>query len=51
MRYDANGNLIQDEAGRTLTYDALNRLQSVDGPTGAARYHYDPEDVLSGMSQ
>ncbi|MGR6496732.1 RHS repeat protein [Pseudomonas fulva] len=51
LRYDANGNLIQDEAGRTLTYDALNRLQSVDGPTGAARYHYDPEDVLSGMSQ
>lgn len=51
LHYDANGNLIQDEAGRTLRYDALNRLQSVDGPTGAARYHYDPEDVLSGMSQ
>ena len=27
--YDADGNLIRDEAGRTLTYDSLGRLSSI----------------------
>lgn len=27
--YDADGNLVRDEAGRTLTYDSLGRLSSV----------------------
>ena len=27
--YDADGNLVQDEAGRTLAYDSLGRLSSV----------------------
>ncbi|SCW94838.1 RHS repeat-associated core domain-containing protein [Pseudomonas sp. NFACC05-1] len=49
LSYDANGNLIQDEQGRVLEYDALNRLLSVSesgtGKTG--NFQYDPLDRLS----
>ncbi|MDD0976858.1 RHS repeat domain-containing protein [Pseudomonas fontis] len=47
--YDANGNLLQDEAGRQLSYDSLGRLSSVSaGPDGGgSRYGYDPLDTLS----
>lgn len=31
LEYDANGNLIKDEAGRTLSYDLLSRLIEVAG--------------------
>ena len=27
--YDENGNLVEDEAGRLMAYDELNRLRSV----------------------
>ena len=30
FRYDADGNLVSDEAGRTLSYDSLGRLSSVN---------------------
>ncbi|WP_277419588.1 RHS repeat-associated core domain-containing protein, partial [Pseudomonas viridiflava] len=52
LLYDADGNLLQDEAERTLTYDALNRLTSVSAPGGGpvdnVDYRYDPLDTLSG---
>ncbi|WP_449126261.1 RHS repeat domain-containing protein [Pseudomonas viridiflava] len=52
LLYDADGNLLQDEAKRTLTYDALNRLTSVSapggGPVDTGDYRYDPLDTLSG---
>lgn len=50
LNYDPDGNLLQDEAGRTLVYDALSRLTEVNGPgPGAGRYRYDPLDKLSGQ--
>lgn len=50
--YDLDGNLLQDEAGRRLTYDSLDRLISVSALPGetANDYHYDPLDTLSGCS-
>ena len=39
--YDASGGLVQDEAQRTLTYDALGRLQTVQQSDAAASYEYD----------
>lgn len=51
LEYDDNGNLTKDEQGRQLRYDALNRLISVTTPEGGShRYHYDPENILSGTS-
>gem|GEM_PF-498516 len=50
LQYDANGRMILDEAGRTLSYDALGRLQSVSGggsPGGT--YLYDALDTLVGQ--
>lgn len=42
LSYDANGRMIKDEAGRTLNYDVLGRLQSVSGPQIAGgKYGYD----------
>lgn len=43
LTYSANGNLTTDEEGRTLIYDAWNRLISVknSGGTLLARYGYD----------
>lgn len=49
LEYDADGNLTKDEQGRTLEYDALGRLVSVDDRargTGAT-YGYDPLDRLA----
>ncbi|MBO9549825.1 RHS repeat-associated core domain-containing protein [Pseudomonas sp.] len=37
FNYDANGNLLKDERGQTLSYDSRNRLLSVE----ASRYRYD----------
>jgi RHS repeat-associated protein len=47
--YDANGNLLQDEAGRILEYDSLSRLISVSALSGesANSYRYDALDMLS----
>ncbi|MCL6703288.1 RHS repeat-associated core domain-containing protein [Pseudomonas sp. T1.Ur] len=50
--YDADGNLLQDEAGRLLGYDSLGRLISVSALSGetANDYHYDSLDTLNGRS-
>lgn len=49
LEYDANGNLIKDEEGRTLSYDLLSRLVAVSGPgsDGGRFYGYDGGDQLS----
>lgn len=48
LHYDENGNLTQDEAGRILEYDALNRLIKVTDPEkGECLYGYDPQNILS----
>jgi RHS repeat-associated protein len=42
LAYDANGNMTTDETGRTLVYDAWNRLVKVnDTSTTLANYAYD----------
>jgi len=43
LAYDANGNLTTDDQGRTLLYDAWNRLVEVKGADGylLAAYTYD----------
>ncbi len=46
FRYDRNGNLIEDQNGRALSYDSQNRLRSVDGNA----YHYDGHNQLQGYS-
>ncbi|WP_338523185.1 RHS repeat-associated core domain-containing protein [Pseudomonas batumici] len=53
LTYDLNGNLTTDEQGRTLEYDALNRLLSVSAPDGGAPrgYAYDPLDQLSRQEE
>ncbi|CAM3964340.1 YD repeat-containing protein [Pseudomonas reidholzensis] len=51
LTYDTNGNLTRDEAGRTLRYDALNRLLDVEDLEGGfSHYAYDPKDTLTGQS-
>jgi YD repeat-containing protein len=51
LAYDRNGNLINDEEQRTLKYDHLNRLLSVQGQDVEVRYHYDALDILIGTEQ
>jgi YD repeat-containing protein len=42
LPYDANGNLTNDGAGNTYTYDAANRLISVTNTTtGTTQFSYD----------
>ncbi|PMZ89969.1 MULTISPECIES: RHS repeat-associated core domain-containing protein [unclassified Pseudomonas] len=50
FNYDANGNLLNDEAGRLLGYDSLSRLISVSALSGESLgdYQYDALDILSG---
>lgn len=52
LEYDANGNLIKDEEGRTLSYDLLSRLVEVSGPGagGDRSYGYDGGDQLSASA-
>ncbi|NVL38362.1 RHS repeat domain-containing protein [Pseudomonas syringae] len=47
LTYDPDGNLVSDEAGRTLSYDPLGRLLEVSMPAGDVRYRYDPQDCLA----
>lgn len=50
LAYDGDGNLIQDEQARTLAYNALGQLESVDLPNGEqAMYGYDPLDRLASQ--
>ncbi len=49
--YDLDGNLILDEAGRTLTYDPLGRLIEVSTPGAGIHYRYDPQDQLAGETR
>ncbi len=47
LQYDANGRMIVDEAGRTLTYDAFGRLNSVNTQEGdSSLYGYDGNNTL-----
>lgn len=46
LRYDAAGRMVGDEQGRRLSYDALGRLVSVEGSSGAVTYGYDALDLL-----
>ncbi|MGC0152002.1 hypothetical protein ACPRNU_06040 [Chromobacterium vaccinii] len=46
LKYDKAGRLERDEAGRTLSYDALGRLSRVEGAAGNAGYGYDAHDRL-----
>ena len=50
--YDENGNLLEDEEGRLLSYDSLGRLESVSVKSdGSSKgYKYDSEDTLSTLS-
>ena len=52
LEYDPDGNLVRDEAGRTLGYDPLGRLVSVELPGGGevGSYGYDPLDRLADQS-
>ncbi|WP_125830733.1 RHS repeat domain-containing protein [Pseudomonas sp. v388] len=46
--YDLNGNQLQDELGRRLSYDSQNRLLAVETPAGqpVSEYRYDSHDHL-----
>lgn len=52
LEYDADGNLIRDEQGRTLVYDPLGRLTGVEalGSLAEATYRFDALDVLAERS-
>ncbi|MDF5776987.1 RHS repeat domain-containing protein [Pseudomonas syringae] len=51
LRYDPDGNLDIDEAGRTLKYDPLGRLIEVGTPSAGIHYQYDPQDQLTGETR
>ncbi|WP_164486190.1 RHS repeat domain-containing protein [Pseudomonas chlororaphis] len=47
LSYDQNGRMVKDEAGRTLSYDALGRLDSVaEQGSIVATFAYDALDML-----
>ncbi|MCW8275017.1 hypothetical protein IMF27_04295 [Pseudomonas sp. PCH199] len=53
LTYNADGNLLCDEEGRSLGYDDLGRLISVSEPTGGAAtktYGYDSLDALASQN-
>ncbi|HEX4551415.1 RHS repeat-associated core domain-containing protein [Pseudomonas sp.] len=53
LQYDANGRMVKDDQGRSLTYDALGRMTQVRNAQGEAirDYHYDAFDRLAELSQ
>lgn len=53
LQYDANGQMIQDDQARALSYDALGRLTQIATASGAVMrgYHYDARDRLVELSQ
>ncbi|PYC11052.1 RHS repeat domain-containing protein, partial [Pseudomonas mosselii] len=47
LEYDENGNLVVDEQGRALKYNALNQLLSVsEGGEAIVSYVYNPQNIL-----
>lgn len=48
LRYDENGNQLNDEHGQTLSYDSQGRLVAVHSPDGQpiSQYRYDSHDDL-----
>lgn len=52
LPYNADGNLLADETGRSIEYDDLGRMVSVSAPSGGASttYGYDPLDALARQS-
>lgn len=47
LKYDPEGRMILDEAGRTLTYDVLGRLSTIEGENcPGGRYGYDAGNRL-----
>jgi RHS repeat-associated protein len=47
LKYDDEGRMVQDEAGRRLTYDATGRLASAgDDVSGEGHYRYDALNYL-----
>ncbi|VVO00962.1 RHS repeat-associated core domain-containing protein [Pseudomonas fluorescens] len=52
LDYDADGNLLHDEVGRSLGYDDLGRLISVSALPGEtpSGYRYDPLDKLASQN-
>lgn len=51
LQYDSAGNLLRDEAGRQLSYDAMNRLSGVRLSDGERQYRYDPSDKVGAITQ
>ncbi|WP_306218744.1 RHS repeat domain-containing protein, partial [Pseudomonas sp. Pse1] len=51
FEYDANGNMLNDEQGRSLQYDSQGRLVAVSDRHGVALtdYRYDPHNHLFGV--
>ncbi|WP_173890722.1 MULTISPECIES: RHS repeat domain-containing protein [Pseudomonas] len=51
FEYDANGNLLNDEAGRRLCYDTQSRLLSVTDASSQVltKYHYDGNGDLHAV--
>lgn len=40
--YDGNGNMVSDETGRTLTWNALDQLTRLQDGNATSQYSYDP---------
>jgi RHS repeat-associated protein len=52
LRYDGNGNVVDDGDGRTLTWDAAGRLISMTLPDGKViEYGYGPDGRIAQMSR
>ncbi|MHC8289275.1 RHS repeat domain-containing protein [Pseudomonas sp. XS1P51] len=53
LHYDANGQMIQDDQARTLSYDPLGRLTQIASAAGTVirGYRYDARDRLIELSQ
>lgn len=55
LKYNPNGCMIKDDAGRDMTYDGLNRMITVivpakdDVPEQTCHYGYDPVDRLASQ--
>jgi hypothetical protein len=55
LKYNPNGCMIKDDAGRDMTYDGLNRMITVivpakdDVPEQKCHYGYDPVDRLASQ--